>query len=199
MKKLIFSVLVLSAFFSVALCGCNSGDDELKQRLDALEESNRQLEERVEELEKENELLRDMLTEINIIDGEFYTLQQAYDEGWLTQEDLKDIAWYHNGGNTFNEQIMGGDFQPRPKSPEALDKMTDRSIKQTYIKSFLSKENAGTGGVHIDGYYGSYNGCYPLMMSDNYSGTTGAIVMRTVGGVTFYYNSGNEIKIWKAL
>lgn len=28
--------------------------------------------------------------------GSFYTLQEAYEKGWLTKEDLMNIAYYHN-------------------------------------------------------------------------------------------------------
>ena len=129
--------------------------------------------------------------------GEFYTLQQAYDNNWLTQDDLKSIAYYHNGGIKYNEEIMGEDFQPQPKTPEVLGKAIERSVKQTYIDSFLTDRNAKISEVYIDEYCGCYNGCYPLMMSDNYSGTTGAESRQTVGGVIFHYNSGNKIKVWK--
>ena len=30
--------------------------------------------------------------------GKFYTLQEAFDQGFLTENDLKSIAYYNNGG-----------------------------------------------------------------------------------------------------
>ena len=191
MKKLILSILVFTALFAVLICGCNDGTEALKQRIDELEE-------RVDELEKENDRLNDILYQMSIKDGEFYTLQQAYNNHWLTQEDLKSIAYYHNGGIVFNEEVMGEDYQPQPKTPEVLDKITEHSIKQTYIDSILTDKNAIISGVNIDNYYGSYNGCFPLMMSDSYSGTTGEESWQTVGDVKFYFNSGNKIIIWRA-
>ena len=133
----------------------------------------------------------------SLYQGEFYILQQAYDAGWLTQEDLKSIAYYHNGGINGNEEIMGEDYQPQPKTPEVLDKLTGRSIKQSYIDNFLTDKNAKISGINIEDYYGSYDNYITLMISDIYSGTTGDISWQTIDGVKFYYNSGNQVKIWR--
>ncbi len=133
----------------------------------------------------------------SLYQGEFYILQQAYDAGWLTQEDLKSIAYYHNGGINGNEEIMGEDYQPQPKTPEVLDKFTERSIKQSYIDNFLTDKNAKISGINIEDYYGGYDNYITIMISDTYSGTTGDINWQTIDGVKFYYNSGNQIKIWR--
>ena len=60
----------------------------------------------------------------SLYQGQFYTLQQAYENHWLTQEDLKSIAYYHNVGIAGNEEVMGENYQPQPKTPEILDKIT---------------------------------------------------------------------------
>ncbi|MDE6075037.1 MAG: hypothetical protein K2G26_01215, partial [Clostridia bacterium] len=54
------------------------------------------------------------------ISGEFYTLQEAYDNGYLTLEDLLSIAYYHNGGITGNEELISLDFTPKQKNPECI-------------------------------------------------------------------------------
>ncbi|HIU21834.1 MAG TPA: hypothetical protein IAD51_06385, partial [Candidatus Limadaptatus stercorigallinarum] len=57
--------------------------------------------------------------------GEFYTLQEAYDAGLLTTDDLKSIACYLNG----DENTDG--FIPAPKVPAELSSETEQAIKET--------------------------------------------------------------------
>ncbi len=200
MKKLILSLMAVAVIFAVALCGCNSEGSALKKRLDALEESNSLLEERVDELERENDLLWDMMSEMGLKEGEFYTLQQAYDNSWLTQEDLKSIAYYHNGGREGNEEIMGEDYQPQPKTPEVIDKMTELSIKQTYCDNLRKQDNAKPSGVTIERYYGAYNGCYAVVLSSIYIGSYENIIneWKKIGGVNINYYDYLSFRIWKA-
>ena len=47
--------------------------------------------------------------------GAFYTLQEAYDGGFLTKDDLETIAYYLNEGIAY---------------PEALDSRTDQAIRE---------------------------------------------------------------------
>ena len=55
-------------------------------------------------------------------DGEFYTVTQAYEKGYLTREQVMSIAYYNNNGCRGNEEIMVEDYQPLPKIPEELRK-----------------------------------------------------------------------------
>ena len=48
--------------------------------------------------------------------GTFYNLQEAYEGDMLTREELMSIAYYHNGGRQYNEEIMGEEYTPIPKS-----------------------------------------------------------------------------------
>ena len=48
------------------------------------------------------------------VQGEFYSLQEAYDKGWLTQDDLLSIA-YHYQGRRDNEELMGEDTSRSPR------------------------------------------------------------------------------------
>ncbi len=197
MKKL-FLGSIATVLLAVFLCGCNAGAN-LQKRVDALEESNSLLEERVDELERENDLLWDMMSEMGLKDGEFYTLQQAYDAGWLTQEDLKSIAYYHNGGREGNEEIMGEDYQPQPKTPEVIDKMTELSIKQTYCENLRKQDNAKPSGVTIERYYGAYNGCYAVVLSSIYIGSYENIIneWKKIGGVNIHYTDHFFMTMWR--
>ena len=48
--------------------------------------------------------------------GDFYSLQEAYEAGYLTKEEIMSIAYYHNGGRVYNEEIMSEEYTPIPKS-----------------------------------------------------------------------------------
>ena len=48
--------------------------------------------------------------------GDFYSLQEAYEAGYLTKEEIMSIAYYHNGGRVYNEEIMSEEYTPIPKT-----------------------------------------------------------------------------------
>ncbi len=89
------------------------------------------------------------------ITGSFCTLQEAYDAGFLTQDDLMSIAYYHNEGREYNEEIIPEDFQPVPLVP--LDEETEAAIIRTYLEEY-SKE------ASIVSYMGTYGRCAIVRM-----------------------------------
>lgn len=132
--------------------------------------------------------------------GTFYSLQEAYDNGWLTRADIMSIAYYKNRGRTYNEEIMSEDYEPLPKVPEVLSNLTELKIKSTAAKEYREKYNmqyAEADGFTITEYCGTYNGCVAVMMRDVYSGEAGVEWTDSVAGVNIYYNSGKSIKIWR--
>ena len=131
--------------------------------------------------------------------GTFYTVTEAYENGWLTREEVMSIAYYHNGGNRYNEDIMDENYTPLPKTPKVLSKKTENSIKQTHLnRHYQGEDYAELSGVRIDMYYGTYNGCVAVFISDEYSGTTGAEWVEEVAGISISYNSGKRIDIWRS-
>jgi hypothetical protein len=128
--------------------------------------------------------------------GDFYTLQEAYDQGLLTKDALESIAYYQNGGS--------GDetFSPIPKDPEELSEDTEKAIKETRV---YDKRNDGqypikkakTDDVSIAQYYGTYNTCVAVMLDEAYCGHNAALWDVTIGDVTLHYKNGNRIIIWK--
>lgn len=129
-------------------------------------------------------------------EGEFYTLQEAYDAGLLATDDLKNIAYYLNGEERNN------DFMPSPKEPAELSVETKQAIKETRaydLRHEYSEDGATAEDVNIIHYYGTYNGCIALMYTDKYSNYDSAIWDVEIAGVTFRYYSGNRICIWQPL
>ena len=133
--------------------------------------------------------------------GTFYTLQEAYDNGYLTREDLMSIAYYKNGGRRYNESIMPENYAPIPKDPEELSESTSLRICSTAAADWNAEypdDDATAEDFWIDYYYGTYGNCVAVMMRDNLSGTTGVVWIGIVADVSFSYNSGKEIRVWRA-
>ena len=154
--------------------------------------------------------------------GSLYTLQEAYDNGWLTQADLLSIAYYHhsqslgsNSSLTFNTELMGENFQPIEKSPETLSTLLNNTIRQTVLNDLNNEFDSNSfelKQIYIGAYYGAYNGGVAVIIL--YSrGDDIALndVMRedVVANVTFYYSAytvffrtvsyslSNTIMFWK--
>ncbi len=134
-------------------------------------------------------------------EGKFYSLQEAYDDELLTQDDLKSIAYYQNGG------CDDESFVPKPKSPVALSTETESAIKESAAASYRAQKddsgeslypNVVASDFTIIKYCGTYNGSVAIMLSELFSGSDPAVMAEVViADVTFVYSNGNRIVIWK--
>lgn len=95
------------------------------------------------------------------IDGNFYTLREAYDKGLLLKEDLENIAYYYNEFEISN-------YNPIPKKPAVIDKKTEKIIKKKYLEKILDNINISVDVVNLYNYYGTYNGHIALSITDDY-------------------------------
>ena len=94
--------------------------------------------------------------------GKLYTLEEAYDLNLITKNDLKNIAYYFN-------KVESNDFVPKPKNPESISKKNEKLIKKTYLRDELKEPRLSTKKVHIYEYYGTYNGCIALRITNSYN------------------------------
>ena len=94
--------------------------------------------------------------------GKIYRLEDAYNLNLITQDDLKSIAYYFN-------KVESSDFVPKPKNPESISKRNERLIKRTYLRDVLKEPRLSIKKVHIYEYYGTYNGCIALRITDSYN------------------------------
>ena len=135
--------------------------------------------------------------------GTFYTVTEAYEQGYLTREDVMSIAYYNNGGIEHNEEAMDGYFKPLPISPEELSVKTEKAIKQTHFNLHwkdrdldeLEKLIGGKLEITIEKYYGTYKGCVAVMVTDTYSGYAGEVWYEEVDKIKLCYG-GNSVSIW---
>jgi len=127
------------------------------------------------------------------IKGSFYSLQEAYDNGWLTQEDLQSLAYYYNVGS--NDES----FVPKPKNPESLSKETENMIIKTHLEGIKKDFPTATiSDVNIAEYYGVYNDCIAISVRDNYYAIDVLVEPEyIVGGVSFYNFTLPGLQIWR--
>ena len=127
--------------------------------------------------------------------GEFYTLQEAFDNGWLSRGDLRNIAYHRTGDG----QKKG--FKPTPKNPAVLSAETELAIKEAYAANLRERGilEAVADGVGVNNYFGIYNDLVTVFIYDKYSGYADVILNQTIGGIKFTYNNSNEIMVWKQI
>ncbi len=109
--------------------------------------------------------------------GEFFSLQNAYDKGWISSENLQSVAELYNAKNTAENN---------------LSEVISTAIKNDYAV----KINTSVDNVSYD-FYGEYNGCIAVMMFSSTEEFPDIMTDATVGEVTIHYTDGNKILIWK--
>ncbi|MDE6441437.1 MAG: hypothetical protein K2L12_01625 [Clostridia bacterium] len=134
--------------------------------------------------------------------GSFYTLQEAYNKGWLTRADLMNIAYYHHSTLNWGAEFIPEGYNPAPKTPEVLSGETLTAIKQTYWDNNYkvnNPHNVTLDDIDIgEDYYGTYNNCVAVMIWLNGAGYGCAIGDYYVGNVRFLYPDTNDMCIWVA-
>ncbi len=143
-------------------------------------------------------------------EGEFYTLTEAYAQGLLTEQDIKNIAYYYAQNHSGSVEGLNEKFIPNPKNPKELSVENIINIRTAYITKFIEpykteREEIDIERVSLSGYYGTYNGCVSFTMSNSYfvypDGALSDIDGHNheiVAGITFNYRyPSDEIVIWK--
>lgn len=118
--------------------------------------------------------------------GELLGLKTAYDRGLLTEEDLQEIAHYHNDSIVY---------------PESLPDDIAGLIKETYLYRSCNENGAKdvtVDDIDIKKYYGEYSGAYVVIINDNYSFAPADAPYRTeeIAGVEFEYVGYDVIEVW---
>lgn len=129
--------------------------------------------------------------------GAFYSLDEAYDNGWLTQENLKNIAYYYN---SYSAPDLEPDdtFIPEPIDPNQLDNQKIRKMKRRYSKHSIKDVRIPLRFITVVKYYGTYNECDVVWITDSY--VLYDLLFeeeKQIGGVKFYNYCGAEISVWR--
>ena len=111
--------------------------------------------------------------------GTFYTLQDAYTQGIISDGDLQDVC---NNCITPNKTKLD--------KPVELKILNDRLVNLKCRETEASLED-----VSIYGYYGNYTNAYVIRLSDKFTDHPNVVEELEVGNVTFEY-SGAPFLVW---
>ena len=132
-------------------------------------------------------------------DGRFYELIDLYNQGLLTNGDLRNIAYDHHGIeiNLENHPGLGSNMS-----------LIVRTYSRDYLRPYFPE--AGSSDAWIERYYGSYkyhlgDGAYRNYVNDYVAVMMAATYDDTyepweeaVAGTLFSYSDGNRILLWKS-
>ncbi len=113
--------------------------------------------------------------------GYFFNLEESYRLGMLNQEDLLEIANYHNNDLEY--------FNP-------LNKEMQTKIKKTRLAE-MDDDKATIKDINITKYYGVYNDNYVVIVSDNFHPMDSVKRTDNVANVEFNYSNSNEILLMR--
>lgn len=122
--------------------------------------------------------------------GAFYSLQEAYDAGYITRADLKEIAERQNNGT----YVLEEEFDPQVKQMILEDRA--EWLRNPEEDAYPEAEASGVWIVH---YYGVYQeDCYAVMLS-GYTSFPAEVIPQWehIGGVDILYLNPRRIEIWK--
>ena len=128
--------------------------------------------------------------------GAFYSLDEAYDNGWLTQEDLKNIAYYYN---SYSAPDLEPDytFIPEPIDPNQLDNQTIKKMKKTYQLTILKDWKAPLKSVFLKVYYGTYQNCVIAEWGHNWFAYDPYYEKEKMIGDVLFYNYNSCLLVWR--
>lgn len=118
-------------------------------------------------------------------EGQFYDLQQAYEEGWLTDVMLQQIAQIHAQFQdvlfpTLDEDVLSGDVAAR--------------MKAAFLRQYVKEDGWSEKDLTVISY-GEYDGAYVAFISGIFDYTQ-ALTSEKVGNLTFHYHTGQKLLVF---
>ena len=131
--------------------------------------------------------------------GRFYSLEDAYGQGFITKTDIMNIAYIQNGQKLYEDV---DNFTPTPKNPETLSEETINAIKETSAYSLRndllhSEPTATKDDINIDGYYGTYNDFVAIKLTNAFVNYLAVETEEIICGIKFVFGYPNSIIVWK--
>ena len=124
--------------------------------------------------------------------GAFYSLQEAYDAGYITRADLEEIAERQNDwGSALKEEL----------DPQVKQMICEDEAERLRNPEEDPYPEAEASGVRIVHYYGVYQGdCYALILNSRYELDYPMQPVEQpefIDGIEFMYYNPLRIIIWK--
>ena len=119
--------------------------------------------------------------------GSFYNLEEIYETGKLSYNDLLNIAYYNNDGIFYNEDSYNN---LNLIKKNLLNLEIKNMIKSSYAKT-IEEYNSLT--IY---YYGMYNDYYAIRIDSSLKSEASILVTKVIDDVNFVY-SGRSIELFK--
>lgn len=139
--------------------------------------------------------------------GEFYSLEDLYNKGIISSDDLLNIVFWNNLGDVYdknNQLVDESEYKIYELSP--LDEPVKKDIIENYKVILLEKyqdesdikENIDL--LNISVYCGYYSGYYAIRFNEIFDRAT-AIEEITLGEYTLHYPviNGEKVQLFKYL
>ena len=131
--------------------------------------------------------------------GEIYSLEEAYENGWITREHLLSIAYYFGGQKENNVELQDENYAPIPKNPEKLSKKMALKIRKTDLymeQNEYDRKTLDLEDIKIIAYHGCYVGCWVVEVRERGTIFSDTMTEWSIGNVKFTYREGLPI-VWK--
>jgi hypothetical protein len=139
--------------------------------------------------------------------GQLYTIDSAYESGWLTKDDLMDICYYAyknvwTGEDKDSSTWVKVDYTPSRKL-DSLDSKVETSIKECYYNlnksKFIDKDGKSLGGIEklTVKYYGTYNDCVAVSIDCSLWSSGAVATPKLLAGVA-WWKGNEELLIYKS-
>ncbi|MCH5164252.1 MAG: hypothetical protein J1F36_04470, partial [Clostridiales bacterium] len=175
-------------------------------RVSELEEQNRRQADKIENLEEQIEDLEfELSLSLAVYAGDSYPIETAYENGWLTRDDIMHISYFQYGvviGGTRDD--LGSDYEiefvPTKKTPELSEraKKAIKTAEANRVRNNGAYSDATPDNVYIDDYLGVYNG-YAVMRMEYNDGSFGYpanMIRIEFDGIILIY-SGPQYRVYK--
>ncbi len=148
-------------------------------------------------------VLFSLLSACNNSQSKLYSLNEAYDLGWITQDNIMEVCY-----NRFGEVWIGEDenydtwvkieYTPN-NSIINLDKKEEEAIKETYYKlnksKFFDKQGNSIGGINdiFVNFFGVYNNAYIVTITCSLWDLGTAVTPKVLAGVAWWESDSGFI------
>ncbi len=128
--------------------------------------------------------------------NEFTTLEKAYEKGWLTDYDIRDIYYYYTNANT--RKSVDNSYVPPAFVPLTDEKSL--KIKQDFLlfhKDEAERYDSSIEDITISEYFGTYNGCSVMFIDTPWWCYMDICWSEEIAGYTFGYGSSRTLDVYR--
>lgn len=138
--------------------------------------------------------------------GTFYTIEEAYENGWLTRNDLMEVCYHRFGEVWIGESSDSNTWIKYEYNPQnmlsPLEMTVENDIKETYYSlhksEFFDQDGNSLGGIDDLSvqYYGTYNNSYVIVIECSIW-ETGQTAMPTLVAGVAWWETGDGFWVYR--